>query len=97
MDRQDGQDGRLCRGGGYAWAWIAAYAAMTGGWARFIAPLQKNLPLSGRLGEGHGMPCPYGAGGSVFHSFTYPSQSQGACGEMYLRLSTSGQSGRCSG
>ena len=41
MDRQDGQDGRLCRGGGYAWAWIAAYAGMTGAWARFIAPLRR--------------------------------------------------------
>ena len=33
--------------GGEAWPWIAAYAAMTRGWARFIARLQKSLPLSG--------------------------------------------------
>ena len=38
--------GWRARTGGHAWAWIAAYAAMTGGWARSIAPLQKNLPLS---------------------------------------------------
>ena len=43
---------RKAPGEGHEQPWIAAYAAMTGGWARFIAPLQKNLPLSGP-GTGH--------------------------------------------
>ena len=39
--------------GGYEWPWIAASAAMTGGRARFIAPLQKTYPCQGR-GRGMG-------------------------------------------
>ena len=42
---QSDREGVEGRAGGHAWAWIAAYAAMTWGWARFIVPLQENPPL----------------------------------------------------
>ena len=39
--------GCSARTGGHAWAWIAAYAAMTGGWARSIAPLRRRADSGG--------------------------------------------------
>ena len=64
---------RIVPGEGHEQSWIPAFAGMTGGWARFIAPLQKTYPCEGphppapspTFGEGEWIPVPYGRAGRV--------------------------------